>query len=210
MNIYEKLSAIQTELKAPKNNFNSFGGYKYRSAEDILEAAKPVCAKYKALLILSDEVREVGGKCYVRAAASLIDTEVSSETPDSSITVTAWAREDESKKGLTAPQLTGCSSSYSRKYALGGLLDLDDTKDADTEEYAGMSKKERDIQEQLDCANPKGTVLDNKFRCAECGKVIEPYEYKGKTIGCREHEARCLAKFGKTLCLDCIEKEKNG
>lgn len=131
MNIAEKLSAIQIELKAPKGQYNSFGKYKYRSAEDILEAVKPICAKNKATLILSDSVELVGDRIYVRASATLMD----SEKPESMIAVSAYAREADTKKGMDASQITGTASSYARKYAMNGLFNIDDTKDADTDEY---------------------------------------------------------------------------
>lgn len=130
MNIYEKLSAIQCELKAPKNQFNKFGGYNYRSCEDILEAVKPLCAKYKTALMLEDDIVSIGTRYYVKATATLYDCE---ETGDNSdiLFSTAYAREEESKKGMDGSQVTGASSSYARKYALNGLFSIDDAKDSD-------------------------------------------------------------------------------
>ena len=130
MNIYEKLLAIQSELKAPKGQYNNFGKYKYRSCEDILEAVKPICAKHKAALTLSDEMIVLGDRYYIKAKATLIDAEVG-ET----VCNTAYAREEETKKGMDGSQITGTASSYARKYALNGLFCIDDTKDADTDEY---------------------------------------------------------------------------
>lgn len=130
MNIYEKLLAIQSELKAPKGQYNSFGKYKYRSCEDILEAVKPFCKKYKAVLTLSDEMVVLGDRYYIKAKATLSDTEDYSEVCN-----TAYAREEETKKGMDGSQITGTASSYARKYALNGLFCIDDTKDADTDEY---------------------------------------------------------------------------
>ena len=127
MNIYEKLAAIQGELKAPKNQRNNFGGYNYRSAEDILEAVKPICHKHNAVLTISDEIIQFGDRFYVRATATLFSAE-----GDGSVSTTAYAREEETKKGMDASQITGSTSSYARKYALNGLFDIDDTKDADT------------------------------------------------------------------------------
>ena len=128
MNIYEKLAAIQGELKAPKNQRNNFGGYNYRSAEDILEAVKPICHKYKAVLTVSDEIVQFCDRFYVKATATLF----SSEDDGGPVITTAYAREEETKKGMDASQITGSTSSYARKYALNGLFDIDDTKDADT------------------------------------------------------------------------------
>lgn len=128
MNIYEKLLCVQTELKAPKSQFNKFGNYNYRNCEDILEAAKPILAKHKALVYLSDEITQIGERIYVKATALFVDT----EKPESQIAATAYAREEESKKGMDGSQVTGASSSYARKYALNGLFDIDDNKDSDT------------------------------------------------------------------------------
>lgn len=130
MTIWEKLSAIQTELKAPKNQYNKFGKYNYRSAEDIIEAVKPLCAKYKAVLVLNDEIQMVGDRYYVEATATLWDL----EKEDSFLYATAYAREDEQRTGMSSDQLTGSCSSYARKYCLNGLLLIDDSKDADTDE----------------------------------------------------------------------------
>lgn len=131
MNIYEKLSAIQTELKAPKNQFNKFGGYNYRSCEDILEAVKPLCAKYKTTLVLEDEIVSIGTRYYVKATATLYDCENRGDNAEDLFS-TAYAREEESKKGMDGSQVTGASSSYARKYALNGLFSIDDAKDSDT------------------------------------------------------------------------------
>lgn len=127
MNIYQKLAAIQQALKAPKAQFNSFGKYYYRSCEDIVEAVKPLCNEHKALLQLTDDVREVGDKVYVMATARLIDLE-----QDGSIESYGFAREADTKAGMDAAQITGSCSSYARKYALNGLFCIDDGKDADS------------------------------------------------------------------------------
>lgn len=119
MNLFK----IQAELKAPKNQTNAFGKYKYRSAEDIIEAVKPILCKYGCALIISDEVVQVGDRIYVKATATI--------TGEQSTSVCGWAREEETKKGMDAAQITGACSSYARKYALNGLFAIDDTKDAD-------------------------------------------------------------------------------
>lgn len=121
-----KLLKIQTELKAPKAQRNNFGGYNYRSCEDILEAVKPLLAEQNLLLTIQDELVNIGDRYYVKATAKLTDTE-SKETVD----ITAYAREEENKKGMDGSQITGASSSYARKYALNGLFLIDDTKDSD-------------------------------------------------------------------------------
>jgi hypothetical protein len=119
------LVKIQAELRAPKNQTNAFGKYKYRSAEDIIEAVKPILNKYNTALVVSDEVVQVGERIYIKATATLLD-----DTEDH-IFANGWAREEEVKKGMDAAQITGSASSYARKYALNGLFAIDDTKDSD-------------------------------------------------------------------------------
>ena len=123
----QALKKIQQELKAPKSQYNNYGRYAYRSAEDILEAVKPLLAKYDAELTLTDDIIEVSGRIYVKATAVLKGND---ETE--SITVTAFAREPAEKKGMDESQITGTASSYARKYALNGLFLIDDNKDADS------------------------------------------------------------------------------
>lgn len=142
MNIYEKLSNIQNELKCNKNQYNDFGKYKYRSCEDILESVKPLLEKYKVTIILTDKLEQIGERYYIRAKAILIDTET-----NNSIENTAYAREEETKKGMDGSQITGTSSSYARKYALNGLLLIDDTKDADTDEFVKENNKGKTKEE---------------------------------------------------------------
>ena len=136
MNIYEKLGVIQSKLKAPKGQYNSFGKYKYRSCEDILEAVKPLLAETKTVLCITDQMEVVGDRIYVRAETHLKDAEDSS----SEIVTVAYAREEESKKGMDSSQVTGAASSYARKYALNGLFCIDDNKDSDSTN-AGSSGK---------------------------------------------------------------------
>ena len=131
MPLKEKLLNIQTQLKAPKGQFNNFGGYKYRSCEDILEAVKPLLLEQKCVLTITDTVDNIGERFYIKAAAVLTDVE-----SDESIINTAYARETDDKKGCDPSQITGTASSYARKYALNGLFLIDDTKDADTDEHA--------------------------------------------------------------------------
>lgn len=138
MSVYEKLAAVQRELKAPKGQFNSFGKYKYRSCEDILEALKPVLGKHGCAVTLSDEVVQVGERFYIRATASIMDCESGERAFN-----TAFAREDADKKGMDGSQITGTASSYARKYALNGLFLIDDTKDADTDAYHEQTSGEK-------------------------------------------------------------------
>ena len=128
---------IQATLKAPKGQFNSFGKYRYRSCEDILEAAKPVLAKFGYHMNLSDKVICAGDRIYIEATATVLSgAEVVAQS-------TAYAREPEDKKGMDASQITGTASSYARKYALNGLFAIDDTKDADTDEHKKQTSKHK-------------------------------------------------------------------
>lgn len=122
----KELITIQSELKAPKTQVNRFGGYKYRKAEDILEAVKPLLAKQKCTLIITDDIVMVGNRIYVKATATIKNEKGEFEE------TTGWAREEETKKGMDGSQITGASSSYARKYALNGLFAIDDNADSDT------------------------------------------------------------------------------
>ena len=126
MNVYEKLIAIQSELKAPKSQYNNFGKYAYRNCEDILESLKPLLKEYKSTIYISDEIVTVLERFYVKATVTFIDAETGEK-----IINTAYAREEEDKKGMDGSQVTGSSSSYARKYALNGMFAIDDTKDSD-------------------------------------------------------------------------------
>ena len=171
MKIYEKLSLVQNELKAPKDQKNTFGNYRYRSCEDILESVKPILKKNKLALVLSDELVNIGERYYIKAIATLYDLE-----EEGSLSNNAYAREEESKKGMDGSQITGTASSYARKYALNGLFNIDDTKDADTDEYTKRTKQDdtSDLktipisQERLDTINDLiiETNTDFKKFCA--------------------------------------------
>jgi hypothetical protein len=157
MSVFDKLLNVQYELKAPKGQTNSFGKYKYRSCEDILEAVKPILKKNKASLYISDTLELTGERYYVKATATFIDTETG-ET----ISNTAYARESAEKKGMDDSQVTEATSSYARKYALNGLLLIDDTKDADTDEYRNQqkSKEERDFDKKVE--DDKKAIISKK------------------------------------------------
>ena len=137
MTLKEKLMHIQEELKAPKNLKNTFGGYNYRSAENILEALKPLLVKYGATVTITDMIVQVGERTYVNSTATIYDMD-----GDAKISVEAYAREAETKKGMDDAQVTGATSSYARKYALNGLFLLDDTEDVDSEAYQAQAKQE--------------------------------------------------------------------
>ena len=135
MEFIEKIVAIQSELKAPKGQYNSFGKYNYRSCEDILEGVKPLLAKHGLVLTIQDYIELIGDRYYVKAIATITDGK-------GSISTSAYARESLDKKGMDASQVTGATSSYARKYALNGLLCIDDTKDADTMDNSKKSTQQ--------------------------------------------------------------------
>lgn len=154
MAVREKLLAVQAELKAPKGQTNSYGKYKYRSCEDILESVKPLLKKYNATLVISDSLELIGERYYIKATATFQDVET-----DGVIENTAYARESAEKKGMDDSQVTGATSSYARKYALNGLFLIDDTKDADTDEFRNQqkSKEERDFDKKVE-KDKKSTI----------------------------------------------------
>ena len=149
----KKLMDVQKKLKAPKGQFNKFGGYHYRSCEDILEAAKPLCVEAGLLLTVSDEVVMIGERYYVKATAKVADG-------TNEFSVTAYAREEETKKGMDGSQITGTASSYARKYALNGLFCIDDTKDADTNEYTEKTKGEEKPKAKKAPAKKSNTITN--------------------------------------------------
>lgn len=147
--LLQKLVDVQGKLKAPKGQYNNFGKYKYRSCEDILEAVKPLLVERGLLLTIKDEVLMVGERYYIRAIAAITDG-------TNSIEAVAFAREEETKKGMDSSQVTGAASSYARKYALNGLFCIDDNKDSDTtnhgEKIAQTATKQADENPLLDMA----------------------------------------------------------
>ena len=195
MTIYEKLAHVQQELKAPKNQRNNFGNYNYRSCEDILEAVKPLLAKYKLVLTISDEIVEVGGRVYVKATSTLTDSEEMVEVGGivypRSIAVSAYAREEETKKGLDSAQISGSTSSYSRKYCLSGLLCIDDNKDPDAINTHGREEKKK-----------------TPIICEECGKEITDWKKKdGSVMSAEDFATNSFSKYGRVMCYDCIKKK---
>lgn len=167
MNIYEKLLNIQSELKAPKGQTNKFGGYKYRSCEDILEAVKPLCKKYNVSLILTDSLQNIGDRYYIQANAVLYNIEKDEEGRLETVGNSAYARESETKKGMDDSQITGTASSYARKYALNGLFNIDDTKDADTNEFREQVEQTNEktisssMLKALNTSITKNNIADN-------------------------------------------------
>ncbi|MDD3746969.1 MAG: ERF family protein [Anaerostipes sp.] len=156
MEIQEKLLVIQTKLNAPKNQYNKFGNYNYRNCEDILEALKPLLEEVKASVVITDEISQVGERFYIKATVNFIDIET-----DKTIAAQAFAREAVSKKGMDESQITGATSSYARKYALNGLFLIDDTKDADSNEFKKNSDKKSKEQENVP---PKNQAEDKEIK----------------------------------------------
>lgn len=175
MKLHEKLLAIQTKLKAPKGQYNSFGKYSYRSAEDILEAVKPLNAEHGVLLTITDEIKEVGGRIYVVATATVSDG-------TDELKVSAFAREPENKKGMDDSQITGATSSYARKYALNGLYAIDDNKDADTDEHKQQQenapKKQQGQKQQQQKQQPTKEPTEKKLH-----EIVEKYVRNIEALG---------------------------
>ena len=190
MGIQMKLVATQQALKANKTQYNSFGKYNYRSCEDILEAVKPILAMNQMTVTLSDQIQQFGDRTYIQATATVTDAETGE-----SISVTAFAREEDSKKGMDASQVTGAASSYARKYALNGLFAIDDCKDSDATNTHGKEPKMETPEQPM-------------FRCEKCDSVLRPYMVDGKAYSIRQHAEASRKKFGHLYCIDCINKMK--
>ena len=183
MTIYEKMSDIQTRLKAPKSQYNSFGKYNYRNCEDILEAVKPLLNEHKLYINISDTVEHVGDRYYIKATVTVSDGE-------STITSQAYAREEESKKGMDGSQVTGTSSSYARKYALNGMFAIDDTKDSDT-------------------TNTSGKDQPKEYKCECCGKPFTEFDWKGRHYTAGQAYGMSKEINGKPLCKSCANKQRS-
>jgi DNA-directed RNA polymerase subunit RPC12/RpoP len=187
----KRVGMAQAELKAPKNQYNSFGKYNYRSCEDILEAAKPINKKHGLVLLLTDKPVCIGQRYYIEATARLYDIE-----SEQFIEATASAREADTKKGMDDSQVTGTASSYARKYALNGLYNIDDTKDADTDAY----KKQTTT-----------TTAAPEYKCGDCGKPFEAFRdpASGKTFTPAEvfQMAKKRNADGVARCADCRKKK---
>lgn len=143
MGLYAKLATIQQELNVPKNQYNDYGNFNYRSCEDILEGLKPLLKKVNAAIRISDDIMQIGERYYVKATATLVDLE-----DETKISSTAYAREDLVKKGMDGSQITGSASSYARKYALNGLFCIDDVKDSDTKDNQEDEQQKAEEQQK--------------------------------------------------------------
>ena len=193
--IFAALMAVQAELKAPKGQHNSFGKYDYRSAEDIIEAVKPLLKENGLFLNMSDEVVLVGDRYYIKATVKVVDV-VTGE----SVQTSALARESAQKKGMDESQVTGTASSYARKYALNGLFAIDDNRDADTNEYARQtSQSAAGARSQRNAYPSKGSTND-ELR----SKAMHALSKEMQRVGASGEEvsALCGVKFGKTNSRD--------
>ena len=163
----KELITIQSELKAPKTQYNKFGGYKYRKAEDILEAVKPLLAKQKCTLIITDDIVMVGSRIYVKATATIKNEKGEYETS------TGWAREEETKKGMDGSQITGASSSYARKYALNGLFAIDDNADSDTTNDGQHQAAQQQASQQAQAAQPAQQTSTPQYHPNDINEAIQ-------------------------------------
>jgi hypothetical protein len=197
--IHQKLIAIQTELKAPKSQFNKFGGYNYRNCEDILEAVKPLCAKHDVVPLLSDEIVMIGERYYVKGIAKITDGK-------DEIVTTAFARESVDKKGMDESQITGSASSYARKYALNGLFCIDDTKDAD---FMDNSQNKKPVSTPAQTTKPKETHVKgyDEFVALQKSKKVPPAEItKYLAAEFKKPRLAMLDAFEMVAALDWLKK----
>jgi hypothetical protein len=172
----KKLLEVQSKLEAPKGQFNKFGNYKYRSAEDILKALKPLLKEHELVMTINDEIVEVAGRVYVKAIVTVNDGETT-------ISTTAYAREPINKKGMDESQVTGAASSYARKYALNGMFAIDDTKDADSMDNSKEESDSEKVKRQTIVAITK----------AKGDKLMELAEkIEGSTVLQEQHKQELL------------------
>ena len=193
--IFAALMAVQAELKAPKNQHNSFGKYDYRSAEDIIEAVKPLLKENGLFLNMSDDIVLIGDRYYVKATVKVVDV-VTGE----SVQTSALAREAAQKKGMDESQVTGTASSYARKYALNGLFAIDDNRDADTDEYAAQTRQSAAGARPSRNAYPSKGSMNDELR----SKAMHALSKEMQRVGASGEEvsALCGVKFGKTNSRD--------
>ena len=203
MNVYEKLQRVQSGLKAPKSQYNKFGNYYYRNCEDIQEAVKPLLEEVKAVLVVGDELFMTGDRYYIKATAKFVDCE-SAETVDN----TAYAREEQDKKGMDVSQVTGSASSYARKYALNGLFCIDDTKDADTlQEPEKQSSNPRTTKGE----KQKGQSEPKKLTDAQVSDLIGECERTGKHWRpiCSMYGVEKFSDMNELQYNDCMQRFRN-
>lgn len=206
--ITNKLIAVQSALKAPKGQYNSFGKYNYRSCEDILEAVKPHLKTNGLALVVKDEIIEIAGRVYVKATAQVLDEN------GAEISTTAFAREPNEKKGMDDSQVTGSSSSYARKYALNGLFAIDDNKDADTDEEHNQKESGSKTASSKKKAETRQPIQDLPANaCTICHKAVSDYIYTDPKTGKSVKYAaeaiikKSTEKYGSAICYDCMAKK---
>lgn len=201
MNVYQKLMKVQSTLKAPKGQYNSFGKYHYRSCEDILEGVKPILSEVGATITLSDNIEVIGDRVYVKAIALFRDADTGE-----SIENVAYAREESEKKGMDGAQVTGASSSYARKYCLNGLLLIDDTKDADTDE--NQNERNAKAKKQVD-AKPEPQPISDKDK-EILRKTVEDKGYTVEQIFPKGIDGLTAEQYAKAMTQLKGMKPKNG
>lgn len=187
MKVYKKLLKVQAELKAPKGQRNNFGKYNYRSCEDILEATTELLKEVECIIILTDEIVNIGDRYYVEATCKFIDCETGESVENKSL-----AREEESKKGMDGSQVTGAASSYARKYALNGLLKIDDTKDSDSTNTHGKTDNT-----SSNANKNSNESSDKKYSCSSCKCEVPTNVAKFS-----------YNKYKKVLCMKCQKEVK--
>lgn len=198
----DKLMRIQAKLKAPKGQRNTFGNYNYRSCEDILEAVKPLLAEEGCTLTLSDEIELIGDRYYIKATATL-------KSDKEEIQVSAYAREEQTKKGMDSAQVTGATSSYARKYALNGLFCIDDNKDPDTDEYTKQKKKAQEsakAEEKITAEMEKNAIelasdREVKTFMDMCEKLGVDFKQIGKQAGATSLKAMTKEQYAKATII---------
>ena len=198
----DKLMRIQAKLKAPKGQRNTFGNYKYRSCEDILEAVKPLLTEEGCTLTLSDEIELIGDRYYIKATATL-------KSDKEEIQVSAYAREEQAKKGMDSAQVTGATSSYARKYALNGLFCIDDNKDPDTDEYTKQKKKAQEsakAEEKITAEMEKNAIelasdREVKTFMDMCEKLGVDFKQIGKQAGATSLKAMTKEQYAKATII---------
>jgi len=214
MSIIKKLQAIQSELEVPKSQYNSFGKYHYRNAEDILAAAKPICIKHGCLLTVADELIQLGDRFYVKATAKLLTDD---KDDPFHIETTAYAREELTKKGMDSAQVTGAASSYARKYALNGLFCIDDVKDADHGKPETKEEPKKATYETAkDVFDDELTPEDEEYINSQSAPVDTGSKsdiVRSECVSCGEQMTQgqqtiSIKKYGKALCPKCQKEVK--
>lgn len=212
MNVYEKLQAVQGNLKAPKSQYNVFGKYHYRNCEDIQEAAKPLMKEVKAALIVGDRLVVEGERYYIEATARFIDCETGEQVEN-----VAYAREEREKKGMDASQVTGSASSYARKYALNGLFCIDDVKDADNRDNTGKSsqttKSGTGRERKAETGQLSGIASEIKITTKEIEsvkKMVDKYSSRGLKMEkiLKMYQIKDIAEMSMNQYQDCMDKLK--